>query len=351
MFVSGPVGTSTVPGTIRSAMNSTACCATGSTLAAGAPARRGRSRRGRVPRRAARGSAAGRRRARPGRPCARRARARGGRSSVVLSSVWLPCDGRDAQSSSSGLARASRSAIASSCPGSQSMRIGVVTSEYRVHLGRGRKRRLRAEARGGDRARGAGTAERLLAISALEQRDEQAGREGVARGGAVDGVDLRRLGARHLLPVVEQQRALGAERHRHEAVAALQHLELVAVDDGQVGVDVDRPRRRGVQAEEPGRLLPRADDGRVRNLELAEHGVALGEVERPPTSAFAPGATTIWFSPAESTRIIATPVGAETRAARTSSRSSRGSASSAKASSPTAQTRVTSAPSRAQATA
>ena len=57
-------------------------------------------------------------------------------------------------------------------------------------------------------------------VAALEQRDEQAGGERVAGGRAVDGVDLRRLGARHLLPVLEQHRALGAERERDQAVAA-----------------------------------------------------------------------------------------------------------------------------------
>ena len=116
-------------------------------------------------------------------------------------------------------------------------------------------------------------------VPALEERDEQARREGIAGSCAVDGIDPRGLRARDLLPVLEQQRSLGAERHRHEPVAPLQQLELVAVHDRQVGVDVDRPRRGGVQAEETGRLLPRADDGGVRHLELAEHGVALGQLE------------------------------------------------------------------------
>src|SRR4249919_1798216 len=69
------------------------------------------------------------------------------------------------------------------------------------------------------------------------------------------------------------------------------------------------------------------------------------------SSAFAPGATAIWFSPPASTRISATPVGASTRAAASVRRSSCGNASSAKTSVPTEQTRVTSAPRRAAATA
>jgi hypothetical protein len=44
---------------------------------------------------------------------------------VVFSSVWLPATVVMPRTSTSGLASASRSAIASSCPGSQSMRIFV----------------------------------------------------------------------------------------------------------------------------------------------------------------------------------------------------------------------------------
>jgi hypothetical protein len=107
----------------------------------------------------------------------------------------------------------------------------------------------------------------------LQQRDEQAGRERVACGGAVDGVHARRLRTGDLLPVVEQHGSLGAERHGDETVAPCEHLQLVAVDDGEVGIDGERPRRRGVEAEEPARLLPRCEDGCVRHLELAEDGV------------------------------------------------------------------------------
>ena len=66
---------------------------------------------------------------------------------------------------------------------------GIVTREYLVYFGRGGQGRLRAEARGGERTRGARPAEGLLVLAALEERDEQAGGEGVAGCGAVDGVD------------------------------------------------------------------------------------------------------------------------------------------------------------------
>ena len=155
-------------------------------------------------------------------------------------------------------------------------------------------------------------------------------------------------------PVLEQHRALGAERQRDEAVAALQHLELVAVDDRQVGVDVDRPRAGAAFRQKSpvacSQALITASSG---HLELAVRTAsARGELDGARASAFAPGATAIWFSPSASTRISATPVGASTRGPRsTPAAPPRGSASSAKGSSPTAQTSVTSAPSRAHATA
>ena len=77
-------------------------------------------------------------------------------------------------SSTSGLASASRSAIASSCPGSQSIRMRVDHArEYRVYVRRGREGRLGSEARGGERSGRAGALERLRTRPALEQRDER----------------------------------------------------------------------------------------------------------------------------------------------------------------------------------
>ena len=53
---------------------------------------------------------------------------------------------------------------------------------------------------------------------ALEQRHQQARRERVAGGRAVDRLDARRRRTRDLDSVVEEDRALGAERERDEAV-------------------------------------------------------------------------------------------------------------------------------------
>ena len=90
----------------------------------------------------------------------------------------------------------------------------------------------------------------FLGLEPLQQRNEQAGGECVACGRAVDRVDGRWLGTGDLLFVLEQDRPLGAESDRDKAVPPAEHLELVAVDDGEVGVDVDRTSRRRVEAEE-----------------------------------------------------------------------------------------------------
>ena len=47
----------------------------------------------------------------------------------------------------------------------------------------------------------------------------------------------------------------------------------MAVHHGKVRVDGDRARRRGVETEEAGALLPRREDCLVRDLELAEDGI------------------------------------------------------------------------------
>ena len=72
------------------------------------------------------------------------------------------------------------------------------------------------------------------------------------------------------------------------------------------------------------------------------------------SSALAPEATAIWFSPAASTTISATPVGEDTRATPLTSMPSRANSATASApssSSPTAPTNATAAPSLAAATA
>ena len=122
-----------------------------------------------------------------------------------------------------------------------------------------------------------------------------------------------RRGARDLLPALEQDRPLGAERERGQAVEPPDRLELVAVDDEQVDL-VEQPsgsarRGSGVQAEEP--RLPRRPPTTVSTgISSWQSTASASPSRRPPRrSAFAPGATTIWFSPSSPTRISATPVG------------------------------------------
>ncbi len=116
---------------------------------------------------------------------------------VVFSSVWLPATVVTPRSSTSGEASASRIAIASSWPGSQSMRIGMLTASASTSSAVGSED-CAPEPRGGERAGDAGAAQRLVALAALEQRDDEARREGVAGGGAVDGA--RRRAARRARP-------------------------------------------------------------------------------------------------------------------------------------------------------
>ena len=124
-FVSGPVATSVAP-SIRSARKSTACCGEGSACGGGrsgpsrpvspctSAATRGSRTSGR-PAPAATGMSP-----RPASSSTRIAFA------VVFSSVWLPATVVTPRSSSSSLPSASSIAIASSWPGSQSSRIGVL---------------------------------------------------------------------------------------------------------------------------------------------------------------------------------------------------------------------------------
>ena len=137
---------------------------------------------------------------------------------VVFSRVWLPATVVMPRRSTSGLASASSSAIASSWPGSQSRRIGVGhRPEDRVDLGGGGQRRLRARPGSRERAGRAGAAQRLVARRG--PRASETTRQAVnASPAAVPSTasTARRLGARDLAAVLEQHRALGAERQRDE---------------------------------------------------------------------------------------------------------------------------------------
>ena len=96
----------------------------------------------------------------------------------------------------------------------------------------------------------------LLALAPFEQRYDHARGEGVAGGGAVDCVHLGRCSARHFLPVLEQDRALGTQGERGQARSLGQRVELVTVDDDEVGATehLDRHGLRGgrVEREEAG---------------------------------------------------------------------------------------------------
>ena len=151
------------------------------------------------------------------------------------------------------------------------------------------------------------------ALASLEQRDEQAGRERVAGGRAVDRVDGRRLARATSSPSSSSTAPSAPSVTRDEPVAAPQRLELVAVDDGQVGVDVDGRAGAALRQKSPvacSQALRTASSGIS-----SWRGRRRSARARPASSAFAPGATAIWFSPLASTRISATPVGASTRAA------------------------------------
>src|SRR6266511_569821 len=106
-------------------------------------------------------------------------------------------------------------------------------AQYRVYLRGGRQRGLRAEAGGGDRAGGACSSQGLLTVAPFEQGDDEAGREGVTRRGAVDGFDVRRPGAGDLI-AAEEERAVLAQGERDEARLLADRLQPVAVGDDEV---------------------------------------------------------------------------------------------------------------------
>src|ERR671923_496421 len=270
-FVSGPIGTSVTP-SARRPRKSTACSSSGAFCGGGRSgpsspvspwtclATNGSRSNGRFAP-AATGTSS-----RPTNSSTRIAFA------VVFSSVWLPATVVMPTSSTSGLASASRIAIASSWPGSQSIRTG--SAKDLVDLLRGREGRLGAGPRCRDRTGGAGAAERLVPVAPLEVRDDKARGERVARRRAVDGVHRRRDGASHLASVLQQRGALGSER-QGDKLSARSGFVLDPVDDEQVGFDVDRTGRRRIQAKER-RAIGRSEDDRIGDLELAQHGALDG---------------------------------------------------------------------------
>ena len=130
-------------------------------------------------------------------------------------------DGRDADELDLGLASASRSAIASSWPGSQSRTIGVLIARVSRRPPPRSAASLRAEARRGERAGGAGAAQRLLArrgprAARRRRQAVNASPAAVPSTASTVGGSARATSS----PSSSSTRALGAERDRDEPVAA-----------------------------------------------------------------------------------------------------------------------------------
>ena len=316
MFVSGPVGTSVIGSSearIVSAMKSTACRGSGSVVGAGSD---GPS----IPLSPWTYSATnGSRLIGLAAPAATGTSVRPVNSSsfsaltVVFSSVWLPWTVVTPTSSTSGLASASRRAIASSWPGSQSSRIfmpAVFPLPLRPWAGKAARpgvtrrspRRRRRGVSASSRGRPSRSETRRQAVNASPAAVPSTASTGGGTARAISFPPSRRT--------APSAPSVSAVRPSWPA----DRLELVAVDHEQVDLGEQgrrqRPGRRGVQAQEPG-----LRGGRRRP---SRPGSRAGRGRRPPRpapppprpSAFAPGATTIWFSPSAATTISATPVGA-----------------------------------------
>ncbi len=218
-FVSGAVGTSTTPGSIRSARKSAACWSTGCADGSGssgpsrplspwtcaavrsvAPQRRVGARRDRDV--AASGDLE-----------------RDERVAGRLVERLVAGDGRDADQLDLGRREREQDR-------DRVVVAGVaVDDDRRAHSSASTSSAVGSElcapnARRCQRARDARAPQRFLALAALEQRDDEAGGERVAGAGAVDGLDRGRLGPGHLVPVLEQDGALGAEREADEPARA-----------------------------------------------------------------------------------------------------------------------------------
>ena len=139
----------------------------------------------------------------------------------------------------------------------------------------------------------------------LEQRDDEAGGERVAGRGAVDGVDPRRR--RRARPRARPRRAPRPPRRSvtatslpRETTSCSSRLTISRSGSRSIGragaaFSAKNVARRAPPRARP-RRAPRAGRAPRRRGDAAS------------TAAFAPGTTTIWFSPSSSTRISATPV-------------------------------------------
>ena len=91
---------------------------------------------------------------------------------------------------------------------------------------------------------------------------------------------------------------------------AHERLELVAVDDGEVGVDGDRARRRGVEAERCPPPAPRRETTASSGISSWQSTASAAAARRSPSVAFAPGRDDDRRLARRVDRISATPVGA-----------------------------------------
>ena len=211
--------------------------------------------------------------------------------------------------------------MASSCPGSQSMRTGTrhaVTSIASSSAAR-RERRLGAEPRRGERTGGAGPPQRLLASRALRAARRRARRRTRRRRPSPSTASTRRrLRPRHLLPALEQHRSLRSQRHGDEPAAVrrqVERLELVPVDDHEVAARRSTDagsgtRRRRVQRRRgPSHASAAATTVSTRDLELAEHRIEPADVDvlRPQAGCSRPARRRSGSRRPVATTISATP--------------------------------------------
>ncbi len=271
---------------------------------------------------------------------------------VVLSSVWLPATVVMPTSSTSGDASARRIAIASSWPGSQSMTIFVLTGErppprrsawsfarpdgmlpahQRMHARRSdssRSRPSRSE-----------TTRHAVNASPAPVPSTACTRGGVARATSTPSSRSTAPSA----PCVTQ-----TSPPRLPSASSSSRLTIVSSASGaSARAGAALRKKRGVTS------ATRATVSAGISCWHSTGSPGTSESSSGPSSAFAPGATTIVVSPSASTVMSATPVGASfgSQRSRTPASRSPASASPANTSFPTAPTMRTSAPSRAAATA
>ena len=209
------------------------------------------------------------------------------------------------------MASASSSAIASSCPGSQSMRIGVVTRAV-LRLPRqrsavtaahrsGKRRAHRPRTPGGAPPRGSRPSSSETTRHAVKASPAAVPSTASTCGGFARVTSFPSSSrTAPSSPRVTRDQRLVAERPRPRS-------------DWRPRGPRRRPSGRAGRRVDAKPLAPAARASRTASSGISswQSTVARGGEPRPRV-AFAPGTTTITFSPSSSTRMIATPVGAST---------------------------------------